>query len=75
MVGQFLCDRQVVFLDHPGDERTPEIMGHDFYPHLRPTLPGDVVDRMLGDALAGDVAAPANAVEQERIVRFAFLEL
>ena len=30
---------------------------------------------MLGDALAGDVAATANAVEQERIVVLAFLEL
>ncbi|MNI38614.1 hypothetical protein D3C81_1877520 [compost metagenome] len=29
---------------------------------------------MLGDALAGDVAATADAVEQERVVLFAFLE-
>ncbi|MNS67970.1 hypothetical protein D3C72_1012340 [compost metagenome] len=49
-------------------------MGHDFHPDLRAPLPGDVVNRVFGDALPGDVAATADAVEQERVVRLAVLE-
>jgi hypothetical protein len=48
-------------------------MRHDFHPDLCAALPGNVVDRMLGDALAGNVAATADAVEQERIIRLALL--
>ncbi|MNG33257.1 hypothetical protein D3C84_1194700 [compost metagenome] len=29
---------------------------------------------MLGDALAGDMAAAPDAIEQERVILFAFLE-
>ena len=72
---QFLRDRQVVLFDHPSDERATEVVGHDLHPDLRATLTGNVVNRVFGDALAGDVAATANAVEQEGIVALAFLEL
>ncbi|MNP59420.1 hypothetical protein D3C76_1544160 [compost metagenome] len=49
-------------------------MRHDFHPHLCATLSGDVIDRVFGDALAGDVTAATNAIEQKRVVFFAFLE-
>ena len=75
MVRQFLRNRQVMFFNHPRDKRAAEVMGHDLHPHLFTALAGDVVDRMLGNALAGDVAATANAVEQEAVVLLAFLEV
>ncbi|MNM80524.1 hypothetical protein D3C81_924960 [compost metagenome] len=43
-------------------------MGHDLHAHLSTALSGNVVDRMFGDACAGDVVAAANTVEQKRIV-------
>ena len=75
VMGEFLGDRQIVLLNHSGNERTSKIMRHDFHPDLRAPLSGDVIDRMFGDALAGDVAATTDAVEQERIVHLALLQL
>ncbi len=68
MVRQLLGNRQVMLFDHPGDERPAEVVRHDFHPHLRTALTGNVVDRMLGDTRPGDVATAADAVEQERVV-------
>jgi len=75
VVRQLLRDRKVVLLDHPGDERPPKIVGHDLHADLRATLAGNVIDRMFGDALARDVAASTNAVEQERVIHLPLLEL
>ena len=72
---QFLRNRQIMLLDHPGDKRTTEIMGHDLDPHLITALACDVVNRMLGDPLSGDMAASPDAVEQEAVVLLAFLEV
>ena len=57
-----------MLFDHPGDERPAEVVRHDLHAHLRATLAGDVVNGMLGDTRPGDVAATADAVEQERVV-------
>ncbi|MNH01595.1 hypothetical protein D3C79_608160 [compost metagenome] len=57
-----------MLFDHPGDERPAEVVRHDLHAHLRTTLAGDVVNGMLGDARPGDMAATADAVEQERVV-------
>jgi len=64
-----------MLFDHPGDERTPEIMRHDLHAHLFAALTGDVVDRVLGNAFARDMAAATDTIEQEAIVLFAFLEV
>ncbi len=50
-------------------------MGHDLHAHLLTALTGDVVNRVLGDAFTGDMAATANTIEQEAIVLLTFLEL
>ena len=72
---QFLRNRQIMLLDHPRDKRTTEIMGHDLDPHLIAALARDVVNRMLGDAFPGDMAASPDTVEQEAVVLLAFLEV
>lgn len=72
---QLLRNRQIMLLDHPRDKRTTEIMGHDLDPYLITTLARDVVNRMLGDAFPGDMAASTDAVKQEAVVLLTFLEL
>ena len=72
---QLLRNRQIMLFDHSGDERTPEIVGHDLYPDLCTALAGDVIDCVFGDAFAGDVAATADAIEQKPVIAFTFLEL